>query len=392
MMDSSIIGIIHNDMADRQHKVWAEIDLEALRHNYRKTEEILKSRGSSAKVMPIVKADAYGHGAVKCMEVFIDEGARLFGVSSVTEGIELRHALKALDISEHIDILVLGYSVEDDVDLIHKYDFIQTVFSLEYAEKLSSACERKLPRGESIRVHVKADTGMNRLGFRYDDASSIIKATELKNLVFEGLFTHYACADELESELTDVQSARFESLIETLAANGVDFATKHICNSAGIIREGEKLYDAVRAGIILYGVPPSYEFDKNMFKPVMTLKTRIAHIHEINPGETVSYGATFTADRKMKIATIPVGYADGFIRAYSGVSVHVNEADCKVVGRICMDQCMIDVTGIDVKQGDEVVLLGGADDLEEYAKLADSIPYEVLCLVGKRVPRVYIGQ
>ncbi len=392
MMDSSIIGIIHNYMADRQHKVWAEIDLEALRHNYRKTEEILRSRGSSARVMPIVKADAYGHGAVKCMEVFIGEGARLFGVSSVTEGIELRHALKALDINEHIDILVLGYSVEDDVDLLHEYDLIQTVFSLDYAKKLSDACKNKLSRGEAIRVHVKADTGMNRLGFRYDDAESIIKATELENLVFEGLFTHYACADELENSLTDIQTERFERLIGELSGRGVDFATKHICNSAGILRGDGKLYDAVRAGIILYGVPPSYEFDKNTFEPVMTLKTKIAHIHEVNPGETVSYGATFTADKKMKIATIPVGYADGFIRAYSGVFVHVNGADCRVVGRICMDQCMIDVTGVDVEQGDEVILLSGADDLEEYARLADTIPYEVLCLVGKRVPRVYIGQ
>ncbi len=377
-------------MADRQHKVWAEINLEALRRNYRMTEGLLRERNSFAKVMPIIKADAYGHGAARCMEVLIREGARLFGVSSVTEGIELRHALSALNIKEHIDILVLGYSVEDDVDLIHKYDLIQTVFSLEYAEKLSAACESKLSHGDVIRVHVKADTGMNRLGFRYDDAESIVKATKLQNLAFEGLFTHYACADELESDLTGIQNKRFEELIAALCSRGVDFATKHICNSAGILRSDGKLYDAVRAGIILYGVPPSYEFDKNTFEPVMTLKTRIAHIHEVNPGETISYGATFTADTKMKIATIPVGYADGFVRGYSGASVHVKGADCRVVGRICMDQCMIDVTGVDVKQGDEVVLLGSADDLEEYARLADTIPYEVLCLVGKRVPRVYI--
>ncbi len=391
-MDNSIIGVIHHDMADRHYKVWAEIDLGALRRNYRRTEELVRAKGSDARVMPIIKADAYGHGAVQCLLALVDEGARFFGVSSVSEGIELRHALKEANITEHIDIIVLGYSVEDDVDLIHKYDFIQTVFSLEYAKKLSLACESRLSRGSRIRAHIKADTGMNRLGFRYDDAESIVKAAELVGLEIEGIFTHYACADETQSAMTDIQSRRFEDLVRELEAKGVNFAVKHICNSAGILRKECKPYDAVRAGIILYGVPPSYEFDKSEFEPVMTLKTRVAHIHEINAGETVSYGATFTADRKMKIATIPVGYADGFIRAYAGASVRVGRTACRVVGRICMDQCMIDVTGADVEQGDEVVLLGCADDLEEYARLADTIPYEVLCLVGKRVPRVYIDR
>lgn len=389
-MDNSIIGVIHHDMADRHYKVWAEINLGALRRNYRKTAELIKAKSQNAEVMPIVKADAYGHGAVQCLRVLVDEGARFFGVSSVSEGIELRHALEEANVSGPIDIIVLGYSVEDDVDLIYKYDFIQTVFSLEYAEKLSLACEKKLDGGARIRVHVKADTGMNRLGFRYDDAESIVKATKLAGLETEGIFTHYACADEPSSPLTGIQTERFELLVSELESRGVEFKVKHICNSAGILREECKPYDAVRAGIILYGVPPSYEFDKNAFEQVMTLKTRIAHIHEINAGETISYGATFTADKKMKIATIPVGYADGFIRAYAGASVHVNSADCKVVGRICMDQCMLDVTGVDVEQGDEVILLGNANDLETYAKLADTIPYEVLCLVGKRVPRVYI--
>ena len=391
-MDDSIIGVLHRDMADRHYKIWAEIDLGALRRNYRKIEKIVNGRSPEAAVMPIIKADAYGHGAAKCLEVLVGEGARLFGVSSVAEGIELRHALCELEVREQVDILVLGYSVEDDVDLMRKYDLIQTVFSLEYAKKLSDACETILGKGERIRAHIKVDTGMNRLGFRYDDTDSIIKATELGGLDIEGIFTHYACADELDNPMTVAQSRRFEGLLCELDKRGISLKLKHICNSAGILRSECKPYDAVRAGIILYGVPPSYEFDKYGFEQVMTLKTRIAHIHEINPGETVSYGATFTADRKMKIATIPVGYADGFIRAYAGALVHINSVDCRVVGRICMDQCMIDVTGVDVKQGDEVTLLGDADDLEEYARLADTIPYEVLCLVGKRVPRVYIDR
>ena len=381
MMMDNIINVLENEFSLKDHKVYAEINLGALKRNYNRIEKLVRSKGF-AKVVPVIKADAYGHGAVKSMEALKSCGADIFAVSSVFEAIELANVKK------DADILILGSSLPSDTDELLKHDIIQTVYSLEYAKALNSACH-----GKKLRVHIKLDTGMNRLGFDAKStdktAEEIAEVTKLENLAVQGIFTHFACADEPANENTALQLSRFENVINKLSEKGVDFKIKHVCNSAGILREDIPLYDAVRAGIILYGLMPSGSFSYNEFENVMSLKTKISHIHEIDKGDTVSYGADFVADKKMKIATLPIGYGDGFIRAYSGATVKINGKPCKIIGRICMDQCMIDVTGLDAKPGDEVVIFDKSEEIDTLAKLAGTINYEVVCLVSKRVPRVY---
>ncbi|MBQ4137820.1 MAG: alanine racemase [Clostridia bacterium] len=379
----SISEVLNNTLKGRGHKLWAEIDLAALVRNYRRIEKL--SRG--AKVIPVIKADAYGHGAIECMHALEDAGADFFAVATIAEAIELREAC-----GYKSKILILGYTLDCDVDLLERYNITQTVFSLEYARALDDACAR---RGVGVLdVHIKLDTGMNRLGFDTKDAKNtaelINSVGSLSHLSVKGMFTHFACADEYGSGLTDIQRKRYDEVKRELGKNKPEIC--HICNSAGIIRQEIPAYDAVRAGIILYGHMPSGEFDLKDFETPMSLKARVAHVHTLKPGDSVSYGATFTADREMKIATLPVGYADGFIRAYSKSSVRINGKDCPIVGRICMDQCMVDVSGADVKQGDIAVIFDSREKVEELAKMSGTITYEVLCLIGKRVPRVYVNK
>ena len=377
----SISEVLNTTLKGREHKLWAEIDLSALVRNYRRIEKL----GRGAEVIPVIKADAYGHGAVECMRALEDAGAGFFAVATVAEAIELREACGAVP-----KILILGYTLAEDVDLLEKYSITQTVFSIEYARELDDACARQ--GVGTIDVHIKLDTGMNRLGFDSKDAKStaeLIKSVgSLEHLIVKGMFTHFACADEYGSTLTDIQRNRYESVKHELGENKPEIC--HICNSAGIIRQEITAYDAVRAGIILYGHMPSDEFDLDDFETPMSLKARVAHVHSLKPGDSVSYGATFTADREMKIATLPIGYADGFIRAYSKSSVRINGKDCPIVGRICMDQCMVDVSDTDVKPGDIAVVFDSRKKVEELAKMAGTITYEVLCLIGKRVPRIYV--
>lgn len=379
----NILDVLDGELAGRRHKVWAEINLAALVRNYKRI--LNKSRG--ATVIPVIKADAYGHGAVRSMLALREAGAEIFAVSSIDEAIELRHAPGG----DNIDIIILGYTPEENADLLCKYDIIQTVFSLEYAKALDSACENMGVDG--IRVHIKLNTGMNRLGFNTSDTGKAVDeiafVSKLAHLKSVGIFTHFACADEFESTLTLEQTEHFENTVAELGKAGIDTGMRHICNSAGILRDDIKAFDAVRAGIILYGLMPSGEFDFEEFETVMTLKARVAHVHEIDVGETVSYGATFKADRRMKIATLTIGYADGFIRAYSGANVTINGKECPVIGRVCMDQCMADVSGVDVKPGDEAVLFENRRQIETLAGMASTITYETTCLIGKRVPRIY---
>ncbi|MBO7148399.1 MAG: alanine racemase [Clostridia bacterium] len=376
----SISEVLNNTLKGREHKLWAEIDLEALVRNYRRIEKL----GRGAEVIPVIKADAYGHGAVECMRALEDAGAGFFAVATVAEAIELRKACGMAS-----KILILGYTLAQDVDLLEKYNIIQTVFSTDYARELDDACER-LKIG-TLDVHIKLDTGMNRLGFDSKDAKNtaeLIKSADaLKHLSVKGMFTHFACADEYASALTDIQRERYDAVKRELGSKP---EICHICNSAGIIRQDITAYDAVRAGIILYGHMPSGEFDLEDFETPMSLKARVAHVHTLKPGDSVSYGAAFTADREMKIATLPVGYADGFIRAYSKSSVRINGKDCPIVGRICMDQCMVDIGDADVKPGDVAVIFDSRKKVEELAKMSGTITYEVLCLIGKRVPRIYV--
>ena len=378
----NIIDVLNSELEGRAHKVWAEINPSALVRNYKRIEKM--SRGT--RVIPVIKADAYGHGAVESMLALKKAGAEMFAVSSVAEAVELKK------VCSDPRILILGYSLEDDVDVLSKYNITQTVFSLDYARSLDAACTRL--GVERISVHIKLDTGMNRLGICAKDTAAAVgevtAISRLEHLHIEGMFTHFACADELKSPLTDTQRTRFENVRSGLEKAGVELGMCHVCNSAGIIRSEISAYDAVRAGIILYGQMPSGDFDLGDFETPMSLKARVAHVHELDAGDSVSYGATFVADKKMKIATLPIGYADGFIRAYKGATVKLNGKECPIIGRICMDQCMIDVTGLDVKSGDVAVMFDSREKIEMLAKMSNTISYEVLCLIGKRVPRIYI--
>ncbi len=384
-------------------RTWANIDLSALRHNYRTViSHVRKISGKpDLPVICVVKADAYGHGAEAVARTLLDEGCRFFAVSCIEEGEELRAVCRELKLEANI--LILGYTRPSLAARLAKDDLITALPSVEYARELAKfARSAKV----TVRAHVKLDTGMNRIGFPAHTDSEISTAihdiallTRESGLSVEGLFTHFARADEENTTtatgLTLKQQKRFMAVKTGLRALGVSSLFCHICNSAGAIRLPEFVMDAVRVGISLYGCAPSEILDTLPLRPVMRLVTMVSHIHTLCPGETVSYGGTFEASEFRRIATLPVGYADGFLRAYGGASVRIatrsGECTAPIVGRICMDQCMVDITDLDVSVGDTVTLFGAtSEDINDLAHRAHTIPYEVLCLVSARVPRKYI--
>ncbi len=373
-------------------RTWAEISLDAVIHNFKE----IKSKTGNAKICCVVKADGYGHGAVMLSQVYEKLGADFFAVSNIDEGIELRDAGCTLP------ILILGYTPVTDASRLAQYNISQAVFSLGYAQALSDECTKA---GVSVKIHIKADTGMSRIGFMCqqfprDDNSikEICEACALPNLIPEGLFTHFCVSDEGDEgrEFTQKQYDNFTYVRKALESEGLNIEICHCSNSGAIEDYGDTYCDMVRAGIILYGLAPSPKlFGKLNLRPAMTLKTSVAYVKELKKGADISYGRTFTAPKDMKIATVPIGYADGFVRsnAENGYML-VNGQKAKIVGRICMDQTMLDVTDIDyVEQGDEVVVFGtgehGEPTADLIAKNTDTINYEVVCLVGKRVPRIY---
>ena len=357
----------------------AEIDLGVLKRNYARICEY----ADGAQVIAVVKADAYAHGAVRCAQALCQAGCRFFAVSCVNEAMEIRrHVGKS-------DILILGVVPEAAVPLLCENGLIVALASSEEASRLAAA----VPAGRKLRVHVKLDTGMNRIGFPADGegAREIERALSCGKFEPEGLFTHFACADEPDDRMTRRQFERFLAVEAELAARGITFKVRHVCNSAATMLDPDMHLDAVRAGIILYGLDPSPHARATGLEPVMTLKTRITHIHTVRAGETVGYGATFTAPRDMTVATLPIGYYDGFIRAYAnGGGAPYKGRFCPIVGRICMDQCMIDVTGTDARVGDVIELFGKGNSVEKLSDAAGTISYESLCLISKRVERVYV--
>ena len=374
-------------------RTWAEISLDAIAHNYR---EIKRRVGTDAKLCCVVKADGYGHGAVELAQLYEELGADYFAVSNIDEGIEIRTAGITLP------ILILGYTPVKDAERLSRYNISQAVFSLDYAKALSEACEKA---DCSCKIHIKADTGMSRIGFMCqqfprDEYSikEICEACSLPRLVPEGLFTHFCVSDESAEgrEFTELQYHNFIHVKEALKAAGRELPVCHCSNSGAIEDYSETYCDMVRAGIILYGLAPSSKLNGKLdLVPAMTLKTSVAYVKELKKGATISYGRTFTAERDMKIATVPIGYADGFIRANAKDGyMLINGQKAKIVGRICMDQTMLDVSDIDhIEQGDEVIVFGtgkmGEPTADTLAQNSDTINYEVVCLVGKRVPRIY---
>lgn len=379
-----------------KYKTWAEIDVGALRHNYRQIASHIHKEAPECRVIAAVKANAYGHGADIVAQTLMEEGCGFFAVSCLYEAALLRET-----VGRDADIIILGYSLPEDTEALVRQNIIQTVFSPEYAAALSREMARLkasgiLPHKATLRTHVKIDTGMNRLGFDGADgaaaARQIAELTELPHLRVEGMFTHFATADEdRDGEgLTAKQLARFEEVEAILKKQGICPPMLHCCNSAAALHLPGAYKDGVRTGILLYGMSPDGSILPE-YKPVLSLKTRIAHIHTLRAGESVSYGATFTAKRDMRLATIPVGYADGFLRAFGGASVKLKDGrPAPVVGRICMDQCMIDIGDADVKPGDAVTLFGGDDGtmIENLARLGDTINYEITCILTPRVPRI----
>ncbi len=371
---------------DFLHRTWAEIDLSALKHNFK----ILSETDKNSKIMAVVKANAYGHSANVIAPVLENEGADYFAVSNMDEAIALRnYGIKK-------PILILGYTPVNKVRELSEKDISQCVFSLEYANALSSFAKKE---NVKVKVHIKLDTGMSRIGFdcRTDalcDIDDAVTASKLYNFETQGIFTHFAVSDRTEKTedgFTNEQFSRFIKAIEYFKSKGINPPLKSCCNSAGFLQDNDKHLSYSRVGIALYGLSPSSDLDLNInLIPVMTVKSVVSQVKEINEGDTVNYGRTFKADKKMKIATITAGYADGYPRLLSNKGyVLINGKKANIVGRICMDQMCVDVTEIEnVKMGDEVILFGKELSVDILAELTGTINYEIVCGISPRVPRI----
>lgn len=369
--------------------VWAQIDLDAAAHNMR---QIRKHVGPDVKIAAVVKANAYGHGSVELAKTFAENGADCFAVSSLDEAVELRRYA-------HIDkeIFILGHTDARRTEELLTYDIEPAVFNLKNAEFFSQEAQRL---GKTLRVHIAVDTGMSRVGFQVNEFSvSEIKAiAALPNIEIRGMFTHFAVSDIKDKTFTREQYGHFRWMCKRMEEEDIHIALRHCCNSAAALELPEYYCDMVRPGIIMYGCEPSPDVDIKPYdlRPVMSLRCCIAHVKLIDAGATVSYGRHYTAPSRRKIATLPVGYADGYSRILSGkVDVLYHGHRVPQVGAICMDQCMIDVSGeANVHAGDEVVLFGRQGDsfipIEEIAAACGTINYEIMCNISRRVPRVYM--
>ena len=370
----------------KYYRVQANIDLDAIYYNIKNVRDRINK---DTKIMAILKADGYGHGAVAAAKV-IDELVDAYGVAIVEEAIELRKA--------GIDkpILILGVTNPEQYNLLVKYDVTQTIFSYESAKLLD---EESKKQGKKASIHIKIDTGMGRIGFKADEQSmvEIMNISKLENISIDGIFTHFANADEQNKFRVNQQFDKFMSFVNRLESMGVNIPIKHVSNSAAIIDMPQANLNMVRSGIATYGLYPSEEVNKNNMdlKPAMTMTSNITYVKELPPGMGISYNSTYITTKNTKVATIPVGYADGYPRSLSSKGrVIINGQSVPIIGRICMDQFMVDVSDVaDVKVGDKVTLFGrdGEENIsiEEIAACAGSFNYEFICDIGKRVPRVY---
>ena len=370
------------------HRTWAEIDISALTHNFKTIKTI-----ASCPLMAVVKANAYGHSVSDIAPVLEKEGADFFAVSNIDEAVQLREN----GISK--PILILGYTPIEYAKVLSDNNISQCVYSFEYACALS---KKAVNLNVNIKVHIKLDTGMSRLGYncRTDDLIGIedaIKSANLNNFFLEGIFTHFSVSDRSsinEDGFTDAQYRRFVNSVKIFNSNGLYPKYSHCSNSAALIRDKDKHLDLCRPGIILYGLSPSDAPElKCDIIPVMTLKSVVSMVKEINVGDTVSYGRSFKASKKMKIATVAAGYADGYPRLLSNKAyVLIGGKKAPILGRVCMDQMSVDVTDIpDVKMGDEVILFGKELSVDILAELAQTINYEIVCGISPRVPRIIKG-
>lgn len=363
---------------------WAEIDLKAIAHNIREIKRCIRG---GAKFCAVVKADAYGHGAVAVARLAVEQGADYLAVAVLSEAVQLRKA------GFTTPILLLGATQYEEADAVVGYQVTQAVFTREAAEALSAAAQRQ---GKTAKVHLAVDTGMGRIGVRPEAAGEMAaQIAALPGIELEGMFSHFALSDARDKTYAYEQFARFQQAIAGIEARGIQIPIKHIANSAAIFEMSDTHLDMVRAGVILYGLWPSDEVAHVVdLHPAMRVCARITYVKEVHPGETVSYGRTFTAAREMRLATLPIGYADGYTRLYAGkASVELQGRRAPIVGRICMDQCMADVTDIPAAAAGDPVTIFGSSTLpaDEAAGWLGTINYEVVCMIAPRVPRVYIG-
>jgi len=365
---------------------FAEVDIEAIRHNLEIVSHIVKG---GTKILGVVKADAYGHGMEEVSKAIMDY-VDYFGVASIDEAAVLRR------IGIKKPVLVIGAILPEEIEGVLKFNIIQTVSDMEIPERLSRLA---LAKNKKVKVHVKIDTGMGRLGFWHEEAVVFIKKiARLKNIIIDGIFTHFPDA-EADKVFTYSQIRNFKYLIEVLWENNIFIPVKHTANSMALIDFKDSHMNMVRPGLMMYGIYPKASLMKNiLLKPALSLKTKITHMKLIPKGRSISYGMTYVTKRPTRIATIPVGYGDGYSRRFSNKShVLINGVLCPVTGRVCMDMCMVDVSNVpDVKTGDDVILIGSQGDkiirAEELARIIGTIPYEVLCNIGRRVPRIYKGK
>ena len=370
-------------------RVKAVVSLDAIAHNF---AEMKKNIAKGTKIVAVIKADGYGHGA-EAIARLIEDYDYIWGFAVATP----EEALQLRTFGVKKPILILGIVFEEYFTQMIAKEIRLTVCTYEMAQKLSEEAQRQ---GRDVHIHIGLDTGMSRIGFadRQESVEEIKKISQLPNLKIEGLFTHFARADETDRSPAIDQLNRYLNFAKLLEDAGIQIPMKHCSNSAGIIRVPEANLNAVRAGITIYGIYPSNEVERDIVKliPAMELKSHISYIKTVEPGAAFSYGGTFTAKKEMKVATIPVGYADGYPRSLSNkgwVLIHGKKAP--ILGRVCMDQFMVDITKIpDAKTGDEVTLIGkdGKEfiSIEKFGDLSGRFSYEFACDISKRVPRVYI--
>lgn len=366
--------------------VWAEIDLDNIEYNMKKVKELAGDK----EILAVVKADAYGHGAVDIAPVLLENGATKLAVAILSEAIELRNR-NIFD-----PVVILGYTPIEYADKIISYDIEQTVYNLKYAEELS---KKAVELNKKAKIHIALDTGMGRIGFlpNKESIEDIAKIYSMEGIIVEGFYTHFSSADETDKYYTNEQFIKYQNFYEILLGMGIDIPLKHVANSASIIDLPDTYLNGIRPGIMLYGYYPSDEVNKYKvdLKPALTLKATISHVKTVEAGSFISYGRTFKTERESIIATIPIGYADGYSRQLSNKGkVIVNGKCANIIGRICMDQCMIDVTDVgEVSVGDEVILLGELGDVkfnaDDMAEIMDTINYEIICMLKHRIPRVY---